>query len=668
MTISIDTSTALRWPTWPETDDSSRQLLADAQRHAGDEPGMAIERAARALADAAGRSTCVLATDWATALVAALRAMGAGPGDVVLMPATTWAGCVTAVASTGALPAFFDASDGSPCAIGSTPEVTPAVVLAVHLYAQRCDIGALRSRFPGARILEDASHAPLATGGGRAGRADATVIGLQPTAVLTSGMGGAVLTDDPSLATRAARLVQRTAPDGTTGMAPLSLQPGVDHAISGLAAALLADQLQRLPRQAARRGRAVRRFTEQLAGSRWRCVADDAALADGLLAGVALRIPDGRGPRERVIEEVLSRTGLALESIYPPARHGRDQPLGTFKQFSLDATLARSMRRSRWWRYSHVVVPHHAFLADDDSLDALAATLLGERPPATATAPVRPSVDVVMVTKGRRSTLPDALASVAAQGVDASIRVTLFLDGPAAAFEMPSVDGLDVRLLTPPEGADLPAAPWDRIAALRQLAVEACDADYTAFIDDDNLWARDHLASLLRLAGPEAPAVHSWRELIDPHGAPAEPARFPWLPPGAEADDIWHAMVTSGSMTPGEPIVREGTDIGMIDMGEWLFATWLLRLLRFHRPRSPKELDDRLGEDDILLTQLCDLRIPIACTERATLRYRLGGMSNPETARPSDPNREPAPHPPATNPRPARTVHVSHRPANPAGP
>lgn len=663
MTASLDAGTALRWPAWPEMD-GMHQRLSGPHRHGGDARDTAVARAGRALADATRRRHCALATDWATALVTALRAVGAGPGDVVLMPATTWAGCVDAVSRTGALPIFFDASSESPCAIGRTPEATPTVVLAVHLYAQRCDIEGLRARYPGAPIIEEASHAPVATVSSGRRPVDATVIGLQASCVLTSGTGGAVLTDDPGLAARARGLIDGTGAAG--GPAPLSLQPGVDHAMPEPAAVLLLDQLRRLPGQAARRARAAGRLAERLAGSRWRYLADDDASADGMFAGVALRIPDGRGPRERVVHEVRSHTGLALDATYPPGRRRGDQPLWADEPHAPSTTPARSMGCSRWWRHRHIVIPHHAFLADDHALDALADALLADRPPAVGTAHARPSIDVVMVTKGRRSTLVEALTSVAAQRVDAAIRVTLFLDGPAASFEVPTCDGIDVRVLTAPDDAALPGTPWDRIAVLRQLAAEACDADYTAFIDDDNLWAGDHLASLLRLAGPDTPAVHSWRELIEPHGAPAEPVGFPWLPPGPEADDAWRRMVTSGTMTPGEAIVREGADIGMVDMGGWLFATWLLRMLRFHRPRTPKEIDDRLGEDDILLAQLCDLRIPIACTERATLRYRLGGMSNPETPRPGDPNREGAPASTAS-PRPAKAVNVSRRPVRRKG-
>jgi hypothetical protein len=58
-------------------------------------------------------------------------------------------------------------------------------------------------------------------------------------------------------------------------------------------------------------------------------------------------------------------------------------------------------------------------------------------------------------------------------------------------------------------------------------------------------------------------------------------------------------------MTPGESIVREGSDIGIVDIGECLFTAWLLTLFR---PRMAEELTNRMSEDHILLNQLCRFR------------------------------------------------------------
>jgi hypothetical protein len=178
----------------------------------------------------------------------------------------------------------------------------------------------------------------------------------------------------------------------------------------------------------------------------------------------------------------------------------------------------------------------------------------------------------------------------------------------------------------------LPNDPFERIAALRQLAVHGCTARYTAFLDDDNVWAPDHLASLLALVDAGRPAAHSWRRLVDATGAPAVLDRFPWLPPGPAAVERWAELIRNGVVEATTGMVRDSVEAGMVDMGEWLFDTRLLRLLRFHRPRTAAETRARLGEDDIILEQIGRLAVPTACTGRASLRYRIGGMSNPELA------------------------------------
>jgi hypothetical protein len=178
----------------------------------------------------------------------------------------------------------------------------------------------------------------------------------------------------------------------------------------------------------------------------------------------------------------------------------------------------------------------------------------------------------------------------------------------------------------------LPEPPFERIAELRQLAAQSCTADYTAFLDDDNVWTPDHLASLLALISPDRPAVHSWRTLVDHGHNPVAVDRFPWLPPGQEAVDRWTSLVANGVVDGGGAVVRDGVEHGMVDMGEWLFDTRLLRLLKFTRPRTPEEVAGRLGEDDIVLEQIRRLGVPTACTGVASLRYQLGGMSNPEFA------------------------------------
>jgi hypothetical protein len=239
----------------------------------------------------------------------------------------------------------------------------------------------------------------------------------------------------------------------------------------------------------------------------------------------------------------------------------------------------------------------------------------------------------VLVTTGQRDTLVDAVVSAASQVVDADVSTTLWLDardGTGATIALPPTD----RQFRVVDTGVLPTHPWKRLATLRQMYVEHAQADYVAFLDDDNVWEPDHLASLLELARQGYPAVHSWRRLIDVSGAPVTVDRFPWLPPGEEADARYAELADLGVIDPASDVIQDRVDdkLTMVDIGEWLFDVRLLGILRFSRPRTDAELAARIGEDDVILEQLVRMGTPIACTRRPTLWYRLGGMSTPEFA------------------------------------
>ncbi|WP_188307565.1 DegT/DnrJ/EryC1/StrS family aminotransferase [Streptomyces sp. CBMA123] len=649
------------WPRWPEADEDTERAVVRALQSgrlavSGSKSTWPSQNVAAAatVARMSGRRHCVLVTSGSSAIVTALHALGIGPGDTVAMTATTWVSCATSVLRVGATPMFFDATPESPCGDVATLAETPSAILGIHLYAQHFDVDAARARFPGVPVVEDASHAQFgATADGRriGSLGDVSILSLQATKIITSGEGGAVLTDDPETAARLESLVMdsRRRTDAVSRTSANELEPahllhGANHSPPEFAAALLVDQLARFDRQARRRADGVAILAGALDGSRWSMTADRSAVAGGAFYGVAVRVPAGVGSPAEVIAAVEEQTALILDSVYPPVVEGPLYLPETIKQYAALRAPAVPLPNSRTWHREYVVVPHHAFLADESRLVHLAATLRElDREPAALRPALprdRPTIEVVMVTRGDRDTLEAALAGVAKQDVDAEVRLTVWVDAdrvPAAVADA----GCAVVTL----GADgmLPNEPFARIAALRELAVAGCTGDFIAFLDDDNEWDPDHLSSLLAVADAGYPAAHSWRTLIDDSGSPATVDRFPWLPPSEAAAELFEQLSAVRVLEPGSPIVRDRAVIpgaglnGMVDMGAWLLRRDLLRLLTFRRTRSEAEIQARVGEDDILLEQIRRLDIPVGCTETPTLRYRLGGMSTPEYRKPESP-------------------------------
>lgn len=143
------------------------------------------------------------------ALILALRALGIGPGDEVIVPAFTFFAPAEAVSSVGARPVFVDVDSDTYCMdIGQTLErVTPRTraVIPVHLFGHPADMAPLveLSREKGISIIEDNAQAIGAmwqdkrTGGiGRIG-----CISFYPTKNLGAyGDGGMLLTNEADVA------------------------------------------------------------------------------------------------------------------------------------------------------------------------------------------------------------------------------------------------------------------------------------------------------------------------------------------------------------------------------------------------------------------------------------------------------------------------------------
>jgi dTDP-4-amino-4,6-dideoxygalactose transaminase len=148
------------------------------------------------------------------ALLAALMALGVGPGQRVVVPAFTFFSTAGSVFRTGARPAFVDVDpdtllmDLDATEAAMAPDVT--AVVPVHLFGQMVEVDALLRL--GVAVVEDSAQAHGATdGAGRRAGSVGTVgcFSFFPTKPLgTLGDGGAVTTHDAALAKRV-RLVRQ---------------------------------------------------------------------------------------------------------------------------------------------------------------------------------------------------------------------------------------------------------------------------------------------------------------------------------------------------------------------------------------------------------------------------------------------------------------------------
>ena len=141
------------------------------------------------------------------AITIALRAMGVGPGDEVVVPSFTFYASAEAIPPTGATPVFCDIDPDTYCVTAETVKaaLTPKTkaVIAVHLFGNVAPIAEIEAL--GVPVLEDAAQAAgSASEAGRPGSlGTAATFSFFPSKNLGAfGDGGMITTRDPDVAER----------------------------------------------------------------------------------------------------------------------------------------------------------------------------------------------------------------------------------------------------------------------------------------------------------------------------------------------------------------------------------------------------------------------------------------------------------------------------------
>lgn len=313
-------------------DDSDVAAVVAALRSDWLTTGPAVDRFERALRDVTNASAAVSVTSGTAALHVAYAAAGIGPGDdVVTTPLTFVATAATAMLH-GARVVFADVEPdtGNLDVAAAAAALTPRTrVVATVDYA---GLPAEPERFldlahaHDALLLEDAAHSIGSTWNGRpvGSIADLTTLSFFPTKNLTSAEGGAVLTDDPGLESRARafrnhglvrdRAQQRWPDEGPWHQEVHSL--GLNYRLPDVLAALGTSQLARLATFTARRAEIHERYDAGLADVAGVLTPARRAQADPAWHLYPLRVLDGR---RREVFDALRAAGIGVQVNYVPA-------------------------------------------------------------------------------------------------------------------------------------------------------------------------------------------------------------------------------------------------------------------------------------------------------------------------------------------------------------
>jgi dTDP-4-amino-4,6-dideoxygalactose transaminase len=257
------------------------------------------------------------------ALVLALRALGVGPGDEVIVPSNTYIATWLAATQVGARPVPVEPDERTynldPAKIEDAVTPRTRVVLPVHLYGLAADmdsIVAVAARH-GLRVLEDAAQAHGATYKGRKAGAlgDVAAWSFYPGKNLGAlGDGGGVTTTDAGVADRL-----RVLRNYGSRVKYVNEVRGVNSRLDDLQAAILGVKLRVLDEWNVRRARIAARYADALRDTPLvlPVVPEWATHAWHLYV---VRVPGGATARDRV-QRLLADAGVGTIIHYPIPPH-----------------------------------------------------------------------------------------------------------------------------------------------------------------------------------------------------------------------------------------------------------------------------------------------------------------------------------------------------------
>ena len=327
------------YPDWPSLDESDVEAVTAVVRRGQvggyPEPGPRAAEFAAGFAAYQGASHGIVMANGTVTMEVALKALGVGWGDEVILPALTFAATPYAAMAAGALPVFVDVEPErwtiDPDLVEAAVTPRTRAIMPVHLGQQMADMDRIMeiARRHDLFVVEDCAHAHgqrwRDQGAGCIG--DFGSFSHQSTKILTAGEGGTLTTQDERLARRAHSLIDCGRPKDA---AEQEYTFGANYRLGELACALLVNGLRRFPAQQERRAALGEHF-ERLAAD---------------LPGVTIKRRDPRitrwsfyryifeidpeafaGATNEQVAEALEAEGVPAEVQYPPmSRYDLFQP------------------------------------------------------------------------------------------------------------------------------------------------------------------------------------------------------------------------------------------------------------------------------------------------------------------------------------------------------
>lgn len=204
-----------------------------------------------------GCSRALGVTSGTAALIVALKAIGIGTGDKVIIPANTFIATANAVIMAGGVPVFADVDESlniNPDEIGRHVDSSTKAVIVVPILGNPCEMDRImeEARKHNLKVIEDVAQSCGSRYKGRYSGSfgDVGCFSLQMNKIITTGDGGVVTVNDKKIFERAVRYHDQgmfREKEGYLGMNPDDdIVIGQNYRMSEITGAIALEQLKKL--------------------------------------------------------------------------------------------------------------------------------------------------------------------------------------------------------------------------------------------------------------------------------------------------------------------------------------------------------------------------------------------------------------------------------------
>ncbi len=262
------------YPSWPDIDEATAACVAETVRSGQwggfPFPGPNTLRFAKRFAALHDVRYAVPMANGTVTMEVALKALGVGWGDEVIVPALTFSATAYAAMAAGALPVIVDVAPDTlaidPDAVEAAITPRTKAIIPVHLGQVMADMDRLTDLAAkhGLFIVEDCAHSHGKQWRGRSAGAIAEFgsFSHQSSKILTSGEGGTLTTNSDRLSELAVSIIDCGRAKGQHSEHGTF---GANYRLSELQAAALAAQVEKLEAQIAERAASAAYFEELIA-------------------------------------------------------------------------------------------------------------------------------------------------------------------------------------------------------------------------------------------------------------------------------------------------------------------------------------------------------------------------------------------------------------------